>query len=322
MVDARGGDGHRELAGFGFGALGILGFSMTVPATRVAVPELGVTVVGLGRALVAALLAIAFLLITRASLPGRSHWRGLATVALGVVVGFPLFTSLALAHVPAGHAAVVVGLLPAVTAMMTVVRAGERPPPAFWAACTVGVGTVLVFAATEGAGRPQPEDGLLLAAIALAGLGYAEGGRIARELGGAQVICWALLLAAPFLAAPVAFAVARDGLSAGPRAWLGFAYVSLVSMFLAFFAWYRGLAIGGVARVGQVQLAQPVLSLVWAALLLGEDIGPGTSAASLLVVGSVALTRLAWWPARPQAQTPPQQSIGPIGPGPVDGGRL
>jgi drug/metabolite transporter (DMT)-like permease len=308
-------EGPRELAGFGFGILGILGFSMTVPATRAAVPELGGAVVGLGRALVAALLAAVFLLVVRKGRPARRHWPGLAVVALGVVVGFPLFSSLALAHVPASHAAVVVGLLPAMTAVMAALRAGERPPPAFWAACCAGVISVLAFAAAEGAGRPRPEDGLLLAAIGLAGLGYAEGGRLARELGGARVICWALLLAAPFLALPVMFAIARDGLTAGPEAWLGFAYVSMVSMFLAFFAWYRGLALGGVARVGQVQLAQPVLSLAWAALFLGEKVGPWTIAASLLVVGSVALTRLSWRPARPPAPIPSRQATKPTATG-------
>jgi drug/metabolite transporter (DMT)-like permease len=299
LAIARMGRVDAEAAGFGWGFLGILAFSMTVPATRLAAPELGGVVVGLGRALVAALLAAAFLLATRSRLPARRYWPGLATVALGVVVGFPLCTSLALAHAPASHAIVVVGLLPAVTAVMAVARAGERPPPTFWGACAVGVAAVLAFAVAEGAGRPQPADALLLAAVALAGLGYAEGGRLAREIGGSRVICWALLLAAPLLAAPVAVAVARGGLAAGPGAWAGFAYVSVVSMFLGFFAWYRGLALGGVARVGQVQLVQPVLGLAWAALLLGEPIGPWTVVASAFVLGSVALTRIAWRGPRP-----------------------
>jgi drug/metabolite transporter (DMT)-like permease len=181
---------------------------------------------------------------------------------------------------------------------MAVLRAGERPPPAFWLASAVGVGAVLVFAAAQGAGRPQAADGLLLAAVALGALGYAEGGRLAREMGGWRVICWALILAAPVLTPPVLVVVARDGLAAwqeaGPSAWLGFAYVSLVSMFLGFFAWYRGLALGGVARVGQIQLLQPVLTLGWAALLLREGVDRRTLLASGLVIGSVALTRLSW----------------------------
>ena len=196
---------------------------------------------------------------------------------------------------PAAHGAVVIGLLPAATAVMAVIRAGERPPFPFWLACAVGVVAVLVFAVSQGAGQIQPADGLLLAAVVLGALGYAEGGRLARELGGWRVICWALLIAAPVLVAPVVVAIAfSDRGPVGPDAWLGFAYVSVVSMFLGFFAWYKGLAAGGVARVGQLQLAQPVLTLGWAALLLGETVSGATILASLFVIGSVALTRWSW----------------------------
>ena len=289
--DRRAGLG-TEAAGFGWGIVGILAFSMTVPATRLAAPELGGVVVGLGRALVAAVLAGVFLLAVRARVPARRHWPGLAIVALGVVVGFPLCTSLALTRVPASHAAVVVGLLPAATAVMAVLRAGERPPPAFWGACAAGVVAVLGFVVVEGAGRPQPADALLLAAILLCGLGYAEGGRLARDLGGGRVICWALLLAAPAIAVPVALA-ARGGVQAGADAWLGFAYVSVISMFLAFFAWYHGLALGGVARIGQVQLAQPVLTLAWAALILGERVTLAMVVAALAVLACVLATQRA-----------------------------
>ena len=291
--------------GLAFGFLGVLAFSLTLPATRLAVPELGSTVVGLGRALVAATLAALLLLVMRERPPARRYWPGLVLVAIGVVVGFPLFTALALQWVPAAHGAVFVGLLPAATAVMAVVRAGERPPPAFWLAVAVGVVAVLLFAAAEGAGRPQPADALLLVAVLFAALGYAEGGRLARDLGGWRVICWALLLAAPFLVVPVAVAIVRHGLSAGPQAWLGFAYVSVVSMFLGFFVWYRGLALGGVARVGQIQLIQPVVTLIWSALLLGETIEPPTVLASLLVIGSVALTRWSWSPSRGKGQRLP-----------------
>lgn len=287
-----------------YGLLGVLAFSLTLPATRAAVPELGGIVVGLGRAVVAAVLAGALLLLLRERPPAPRHRPGLAIVALGVVVGFPLCSALALRSVPAVHGAVVVGLLPAATAVMAVLRAGERPPLPFWLASAAGVGAVLLFAAAQGAGALQAADGLLLAAVALGALGYAEGGRLARELGGWRVICWALILAAPFLAPPVLLVVARDGLAAwrdaGPSAWLGFAYVALVSMFLGFFAWYRGLALGGVARVGQIQLLQPVLTLGWAALLLDETVDGQTLLASGLVIGSVALTRLSWGQGRGQ----------------------
>lgn len=282
-----------ETRGLGWGFLGILGFSLTIPATRAAVPALGATFVGLGRAIVAALLAAALLVALRERPPARRHWPGLATVALGVVLGFPLCTSLALARLPAAHGAVVVGLLPAATAVMAVLRAGERPPRGFWVACIAGVAAVLAFALAEGAGRPQVPDLLLLLAVALAALGYAEGGRLARELGGWRVICWALIVAAPVLVLPVSHSLPRHGLDAGLGPWLGFAYLSGVSMFLAFFAWYKGLALGGVARVGQVQLLQPLLSLGWAAALLGEHVGAGTVAAAGVVVASVAWGRRA-----------------------------
>lgn len=299
---------HSQITqGLAWGFLGVLSFSLTLPATRVAVPELGGTIVGLGRAVVAATLAAALLLIRRERPPARRYWSSLAIVTAGVVIGFPLCSAFALRYVPATHGAVITGLLPAATAVMAVLRAGERPPRAFWAACGAGVIAILLFAAAEGAGRPQLADVLLLVAVALGALGYAEGGRLARELGGWRVICWALVLAAPFLILPVAVAITRQGGVAGTHAWLGFAYVSIMSMFLGFFAWYHGLALGGVARVGQVQLLQPVLTLLWAAVLLNEQVNPQTVIASLLVIATVALTRWSWSAGQP----PPASTGGP-----------
>jgi drug/metabolite transporter (DMT)-like permease len=277
--------------------VGILAFSFTLPATRLAVPELGSTVVGLGRAIIAALLATGLLLVLKERPPVRRHWGSLVIVALGVVVGFPLLTAFALQHVPAVHGAVVVGLLPALTAVMAVVRGGEHPPRSFWFAVVAGVMAVLVFAVVQGAGQPQFADLLLLCAVGAAAVGYAEGGRLARDLGGWRVISWALLISAPVLIIPVALAIVQQqGLHASPRAWLGFAYVSVVSMFLGFLAWYRALALGGIARVGQIQLVQPVMTMAWAAFFLGEVIDLPTAMAGVLVIASVALTRLSWRP--------------------------
>ena len=291
---------ERIREGFLWGALGVLAFSFTLPATRLAVPELGGTFVGLGRAIIAALLAAGLLLILGERPPARRYWGSLAIVALGVVVGFPLLTALALQHVPAAHGAVVVGLLPAMTAVMAVVRGGEHPPRAFWLAVAAGVVAVLIFAVVQGAGQPQFADLLLLCAVAAAAVGYAEGGRLARDLGGWRVICWALLISAPVLIIPVVVTVVQQhGLHASPRAWFGFAYVSVISMFLGFFAWYRGLALGGIARVGQIQLVQPVITMTWAALFLGEVIDLPTALAGLLVIASVALTRLSWRQGNP-----------------------
>jgi len=283
--------GGRARDGVLLGGLGVLCFSLTLPATRAADPAFGGVVVGLGRALVAACLAGLLLWGRRERLPARRHWPGLAVVAVGVVVGFPLCSALAMQQLPAAHGAVVTGLLPAATAVMAVLRAGERPARPFWGAVVAGVAAVLVFAAVQGAGHPRAADALLLAAVALGGLGYAEGGRLARELGGWRVICWALLLAAPFLVLPVALSLPRHGAAIPPGAWLGFAYLSCVSMFLGFFAWYRGLALGGVARIGQMQLLQPVLTLAWSAALLGERVTPPAVLAALLVIGSAALSQ-------------------------------
>ncbi len=280
----------RTLEGLLLGALGVVAFSFTLPATRVAVPELGSTVVGLGRALVAAVLAGLLLAVRRERLPERRHWPRLALVAGGVVVGFPLLSALALRHMPASHGAVLVGLLPAATAVAAVFRARERPSLGFWLASLAGLGCVLTFALARGAGLPTLGDALVLLAVASAAVGYAEGGALARELGSWRVICWALVLAAPFLAPVVALSVGPELLSASPRAWLGFGYVSAVSMFLGFFAWYRGLALGGVARVSQLQLAQPLLTLLWCALLLGEPLGRDTLGAAVLVLLCVLIS--------------------------------
>ncbi len=270
------------------GFLGVLGFSFSLPGTRLAVEDLDATFVGLGRAVVAATLAGALLLMLRQPLPRRDQLRGLALVALGVVIGFPLFTALALRELTSAHGAVIVGLLPAATAAMAVVSAGERPSRGFWLASGAGLVAVLGFAVSQGAGAPQAADGLVLIAVALGALGYAEGGALSRELGGWQTICWALLLSMPLVAPLAAFVTLTRDVTGGTDAWLGFAYVSLVSMFLGFFAWYAGLARGGVAKIGQVQLAQPVLTLVWAVLLLGEQVGLATGLAAVAVLASAA----------------------------------
>jgi len=269
----------------------VLGFSFSLPATKLAVGGLDPWFVAFGRAVVAGGLAVAVLGAVRARRPRGGQWRSLAIVAFGVVVGFPLLTSLALETRPAGQSAVVIAVLPAMTAVMAVLRAGERPSLSFWLASGAGLVAALAFAATRGAGPPGAADALLFGAVVVCGLGYAEGAVLSRELGGAMTICWALVLSLP-LTLPVAALTAGD-LTASSDAWAGFAYVSLVSMFLGFFAWYAGLARGGVAKIGQVQLAQPVLSLGWAALVLGETIAPADLACAALVLACVVATQRA-----------------------------
>ena len=284
---------NAESRGLLYGFIGVACFSLTLPATRMAVAALDPTFVGLGRAVVAAVPAGLLLLASRQCFPARRYWRSLLVVVAGVIVGFPLLSALALGQLPAAHGAIVTGLLPLSSAIAGALRAGDRPSRAFWLASLAGSGVVVAFAFLSGGGAPQVADLLLLVAVAAAGMGYAEGARLARELGAWQVICWALVIAAPLLLVPVALAAWQHGLAAPPSAWLGFAYVSLISQFLAFFAWYHGLAIGGVARVGQLQLFQPFMTIAASALLLGESISPLMLAAALLVFAAVALGRRA-----------------------------
>jgi len=288
------------------GFLGVLGFSFSLPATRLAVEDLDPFFVGCGRAVVAAGLAAAWLALTRAPAPGRRLRRKLVLVSAGVVLGFPLLTSLALRDLPASHAAVIVGILPAATAVAAVIRAGERPSRGFWLASAAGLVAALGFAAEQGAGAPRPADALLLGAVALCALGYAEGAVVSRDLGGPATISWALVSSLPVTAAGAGVAlVAGGGAGADAVSWLGFAYVSLVSMFLGFFAWYAGLARGGVARIGQVQLVQGPLTLVWSALLLDEQVGALTVLAALAVLVSVVFTQRARVDAEPPVAATP-----------------
>jgi drug/metabolite transporter (DMT)-like permease len=281
----------KDRQGLLFGSIGVLMFSLSLPATREAVPEFGPIVTSVGRAVIAALIAALVLLVRRERFPGRQYLPHLLTCAAGVVVGFPVLTSLALRHLPASHGAVVVGLLPAATAVCAVLMAGEHPPRTFWAAVAFGVVTVLIFAMVQGAGRPQWEDALLLGAVIAAAVGYAVGGRLSRDLGGWRVISWTLIVSAPFITPFVLWDATHRTIDAHWQAWLGLAYLCVVSMYVGFLFWYRGLAIGGIARVGQVQLAQPVLSLFWAWLLLNESVGWAEVLAGGLVIGSVFLTR-------------------------------
>lgn len=278
-------------AGLGWGLLGVLAFSFTVPFTRVAVEGLSPLLIGSGRAVVAAILAAAALAITRQRLPHGAQWRRLAVVAGGVVVGFPLLTSFALTSTPAAHGAVVVALLPAATAVVAVLRSAERPPTAFWMATGAGALVAVGFAsaASGGLGGLHRADLLLFGAVIAAAAGYAEGGLLARELGAWQTISWALVLAAPVTGALALFSAVQDPPAGTAPQWTAFGYLAVVSMYLGFFAWYRGLAIGPMARVSQMQLVQPVLSLVWAGLLLGEELSAGTLLGGLAVIACAGL---------------------------------
>jgi drug/metabolite transporter (DMT)-like permease len=272
------------------GFLGVLAFSFTLPATRIAVEELDPTFVGIGREALAAVPAGLLLLAARAPLPSRPQLVRIAIVASGVVFGWPLFTALALRGLTSAHSAVIVGVLPAATAVAAVLRAGERPSRGFWLASFAGLVAVLAFAASQGAGI-SAGDLQILVAVALGAIGYAEGGALARELGGWRVICWAVVLTVPLTLPIGVVAAASSGLHASSDAWLAFVYVAVVSALLGFFPWYAGLARGGVAKIGQIQLVQPLLTLAWSALLLSEHIGAVTLLASFAVLASVVATQ-------------------------------
>ncbi len=281
----------NDTLGLMFGVLGVAGFSVTLPATRVAVNYLDPTTVGLGRALVAAVCALALLWMTRQPRPTRDQVRGLAIVALGVIIGFPLLSAIALQSLPAAHGAIIVAILPMLTAIVGALRMRQRPSAGFWLMSMAGSALVLMFALSNGVAGLQAADGVLLLACLAAAVGYAEGGRLAGEMGGWQVICWALVLTAPFLLAPVGWAVYRHGLEAPLSGWLAFAYVSLVSQFTAFFLWYQGMALAGVVRVSQMQLLQPFMTLLVAALLLDETVTSSMLGFACAVVVTVAMGR-------------------------------
>ncbi len=283
-----------DSAGMLLGLAGVAIFSLTLPFTRIAVAELDPALVALGRGLVAAVLAALWLWWRRAPWPRCNELAPLAVVAAGCVIGFPWLTSLAMRSLPASHGAVMIGILPLATALFSALRGNERPSAGFWLTALAGSALVIGYALRQSGGRFHPADLAMLLAVLLGALGYAEGGRLAQRMGGQQVISWALVLAAPALLPLVLWLVWPQGAAlaaAGARAWLGFAYVSVFSMFIGFFFWYRGMARGGVARVGQVQLLQPFLGMGGAALLLGEPLTWSNLLFALAVIAVVLAGR-------------------------------
>ncbi|WP_208995697.1 DMT family transporter [Pannonibacter tanglangensis] len=279
------------LEGWGSGLVGVVIFSGSLPATRVAVQGFEPVFLTSARAVIAALVAALLLVLLRQKRPQRADLVPLALVAGGVVVGFPLLTAVALRSITSAHSIVFIGLLPLATALFAVLRGGERPKPLFWLFSGLGSLAVMGFALTQSGGGAIEGDLLMLAAVIVCGLGYAEGAKLSRRLGGWQVISWALILALPVMAVTGALSFPQTLGEVGAPAWLGLAYVSLFSMLIGFIFWYRGLAVGGTAAVGQLQLIQPFLGLLLAGLLLGEAVSPAMAVATLGVVASVAGAR-------------------------------
>lgn len=280
------------------GFLGVLIFSGSLPATRVAVMSFDPVLLTVARAAVAGLLALCLLLAFKEKRLERSHIISLAIVALGVVVGFPLLTALALQHVTSAHSVVFVGLLPLATAIFGVLRGGERPCAAFWLFSGLGSALVVGFALTQGLSASPIGDPLMLAAILACGLGYAEGGRLARTLGGWQVISWALVFSLPVMIPLALILMPSSFAGVETPDWIGLAYVPLFSMLIGFVFWYRGLTQGGIATVGQLQLLQPFFGLALAATLLHGSVTPLMLAVTVAVILCVAGARRFAKPSR------------------------
>jgi drug/metabolite transporter (DMT)-like permease len=264
----------RWTDGLLLGAAGVIGFSGTAPATRVVAPVFGPVTLTCARIVIAAGLGT-ITLAARGWLrwPGRRHLAGLLAMGLGVAVGYPLFLALAVQEVPASHAAVDIALVPAATAALSAARNREHLPRPFWLACLTGVAAVTGYALTSGGAGAHIGDLWLAAAVLSCAVGYVEGARVAQHIGAVRTLCWGMLLlapaAVPLLAASV---LTRPAAPVPASAWAGLGYVGIISMFAASLAWYRGLAAGGTARIGQLNLAQPFLAIMWSALLLGEHI--------------------------------------------------
>ncbi|POO56845.1 DMT family transporter [Agrobacterium rosae] len=277
----------RQSAGWVSGFVGVVIFSGSLPATRLAVTGFDPVFLTLARASIAGLLGLALLGVFRQKRPARADLVSLAIVSLGVVVGFPLLTAMALKHMTSAHSVVFIGLLPLATAIFAVLRGGERPRLAFWLYSCLGSALVAGFAMTQGGSASLTGDLLMLAAIALCGLGYAEGAALSRKLGGWQVISWALVLSLPVMLPLALFTMPASWSNIAGAAWGGLVYVSLFSMLIGFIFWYRGLALGGIAAVGQLQLLQPFMGLVLAASLLGETVSIPMLLTTLGVVACV-----------------------------------
>lgn len=282
---------NNESKGMLFGFLGIAIFSLTLPATRFIAPYFSPFFIGLGRASVAAVLAALILFVFKQPLPNGQQVRGLAITALGVVIGFPVLTSWAMLTVDASHAGVVIALMPLLTALIGALISSERPSIGFWATGLIGAVLVMSYSLLEGNLSFQQGDLLLVAGSLLGALGYAVGGKLSQQLGGWQVICWVLVLSFPFIVIPT-FITRPEDLSVIPTTvWLSFAYLALMSQLFGFFFWYKGLAIGGIARVSQVQLSQPFLTIIASIVLLGESFNNITFLFAIAIVLVITVSR-------------------------------
>ncbi len=281
---------NNKSSGWVNGFIGVLIFSGSLPATRVAVLEFSPLFLTVARATIAGLIALCVLLIFKERRPTKAQIFPLIIVTTGVVIGFPMLTAMALEHVTSAHSIVFIGVLPLTTAIFGVIRGGERPHPGFWFFSVLGSLLVVGFAIAQGLSASPLGDLLMLLAVILCGIGYAEGATLSRSLGGWQVISWALVMSLPLMVLIMCLNLPLSFANVGTAAWLSLSYLSIFSMFIGFIFWYRGLAQGGITSVGQLQLLQPFFGLALAATLLHEKVSIGmlgiTIGVILCVVGS------------------------------------
>ncbi|MET8719453.1 DMT family transporter [Streptomyces misionensis] len=282
---------ERRVLGTALAALGVASFSLTFPATAWGLEGFGPWSLVTVRSVLAALVAGGALLALRVRLPERRHLGALAVVALGVVLGFPTLTTLALRTSTTAHAAVVVGLLPLTTAVCSALRTGHRPSRRFWCAAVAGAVAVLAFTVVQSGGALTAADGYLFAALLVCAAGYTEGGLLARVMPGWQVIGWALVLCLPLTLPAAALALSYEPVHLTAHGLAGVLWVALGSQFLGLVVWYRGMAAIGVPRASQLQLAQPLLTLVWSALLLGEHFTAAAPLTAVAVLVCIAVTQ-------------------------------
>ena len=280
----------NESKGMFLGLVGVVSFGLTLPATRFIIPYFEPVFIGLGRAVIASFVAAFLLIATNQTRPSKNQFYQLLVVASGVVVGFPILSAWAMQTVPASHGGVVLGVLPLATAIVGAVVSNEKPSVAFWICGIVGSAVVIAYSHLQGVGEFQTGDFFLMGEIVSAATGYALGGKLSKEIGGWQVICWALVISFPFIIVPAWLEAPQEAVGSLPlNVLLSFLYLALVSQLFGFFFWNKGLALGGVARVSQTQLLQPIVTLVASAFLINETINLQTIVFAILVIVTVAI---------------------------------
>jgi drug/metabolite transporter (DMT)-like permease len=280
---------NKESKGMLIGFIGILIFSLTLPVTKIAVLSFNTYFIAFGRAALAGIFALAYLVLKKESAPSKSDFVKFAVIALGIVFGFPILTTLAMTHGSSSHGAVILGMMPLATTVIGVLRFKERPSLGFWLVSLLGAGLVVLYALLKSSGSFTYIDGLLVLGGISACIGYVEGGELSRKMNPRAVISWVLVISLPLNLVMAWATYSPEYINADAVAWTSFFYLSLFSMFLGFFFWYEGLAIGGIARVSQVQLTQPFCTLVAASILLGDSLTMMNLIFAVLVVSTVIL---------------------------------